>query len=128
MIFNTVLNHETPELISAAFYAVTSLEVRLSMVSEVINIAIQDASLKDQWKPLRKRTKKGYVSRNKFAHWTTTAVTSGDETTLKLTSTVLKISSRAAPEHDFKEITEFRNSFHRLADDLFDFQKAIGIH
>jgi hypothetical protein len=128
LIFNSILRHDEPKIVAAAFHAVLSLDARISMVDESLRAATNEEAIIKRWATLNKRVKRRALIRNKLAHLGVTDVVSREGFSMKLISSMHQVSSRGRVEHDIEEIKGFWRSFCELTNELIDFRAELDAH
>jgi hypothetical protein len=69
LLFVKLLEPSKAEICSAIYFQFTSFSSRCNMIDKIVQLAIEDEDLKQQWSELSKRSKTEAAERNKIAHY-----------------------------------------------------------
>lgn len=124
LVFNFLVGHKKPAVLSAVYHSISSLKLRLDIVDAAAAVVLEDTPYLKEWKKLPERIRRNSKKRNYLAHFTLVSHTDGKgETKVLLKPSIFRINVSVEHDngYDTRQLNEWRKSFDSLADDLRKF-------
>ena len=129
LIFSSLVRGRDHHIVSAAYHSIVSLNSKLEMITEAMQVAFPETPLLAEWRRLRRTINDRAKNRNTLAHYMLLGHLPKEaegSVTLRLAPSLFDVRHKRRGEFDIKQIEAWDASFDDLTHKLEAFGKKMA--